>query len=79
MRSLFKNIGRKSNLGLVIDWKFHLKNRWVSAYTPFLVNLIVQQFDPIIVSSQYKAGHAASASSSWREGIEEYCEFYLDN
>ncbi|MDO8445561.1 MAG: glycosyltransferase [Deltaproteobacteria bacterium] len=52
MSPFFKNFGKRSDFGLVIDWKFHLKNRWVSAYTPYLVNAIVQQLNPIIISSQ---------------------------
>lgn len=45
-------LGRKSEFGLVINWKFHKQNRWVSALAPYLVNAIIQEFDPLIISSQ---------------------------
>lgn len=47
-----KNWGNKSDFGLVLNWDFHIKNKWVSAYTPYLVNEIIKHFNPIIISSQ---------------------------
>lgn len=38
--------------GLVINAKFHLENRWVCALTKYLVNEIINQFKPIIITSQ---------------------------
>jgi len=42
-----------SRFGLVIDWRFHQANRWVSALTGFLVDAIVATFRPVIISSQF--------------------------
>lgn len=47
-----RNIKNKSDIGLVINWHFHLKNKWVSAFSPFLVDALIQEFNPIIISSQ---------------------------
>jgi hypothetical protein len=38
--------------GLVIDWRFHRRNRWVCALSPYLVEAIVETFKPIVISSQ---------------------------
>jgi len=47
-----KQLSKKSKFGLVIDWKFHKQNRWVCAPTPYLIDAIIEEFDPIILSSQ---------------------------
>ena len=52
MKTLFRNFNNKSNFGLAINWNFHLQNKWVSAYTPYLVKAIVGEFDPIILDTQ---------------------------
>lgn len=41
------------DFGLVIDWRFHKKNKWVCALTPYLLNAIIDEFNPIIISSQF--------------------------
>ena len=51
-KQLLHNLSKTSDFGLILDWKFHIKNKWVSAYTPYLVNEIIRRFDPIIISSQ---------------------------
>lgn len=38
--------------GLIIDFDFHKKNRWVSALTPYLVNTFIDIFDPVIITTQ---------------------------
>jgi hypothetical protein len=38
--------------GLILDWNFHAQGNWVSAYTPHLINEIVREFNPLIISSQ---------------------------
>lgn len=40
------------NVGLVIDWDFHKANKWVSALTPYLVDALIAEFDPVIISTQ---------------------------
>jgi len=52
LEQIINNAINKSDFGLVINWRFHLKNKWVVAYTFYLVNEIVKQFNPIIISSQ---------------------------
>jgi hypothetical protein len=41
-----------SDFGLVINWDFHTQKKWVSALTPYLVDAIVAEFNPIIIDSQ---------------------------
>ncbi len=48
----FNQLWKKSEFGLVINWDFHERNRWVSALTPYLVNALIEEFHPIIISSQ---------------------------
>lgn len=43
---------KHSEFGIVINWKFHLQNKWVSIFGPYLVKAIIEEFDPIIISSQ---------------------------
>ena len=43
---------KRSEFGLVLDWDFHRRNRWASAYSHFLVEAIINAFDPVIISSQ---------------------------
>jgi len=52
LKKTLNNIGNKSDFGLVINWKFHLQHKWVSAFSPYLVEAIIDEFDPIIISSQ---------------------------
>lgn len=52
LRTMVKNLRNSSDFALALDWGFHSKNRWVSAYAPFLVNELVRRFDPLIISSQ---------------------------
>ncbi len=47
-----KNRFNDSLYGFVIDWSFHKKNRWVSAFTPYFVQAVVEAFQPVIVTSQ---------------------------
>jgi len=52
---MFKSILQKfkhSNFGLVVDWRFHKERKWVSALTPYLIDAIVKEFRPVIISSQ---------------------------
>jgi hypothetical protein len=51
MKKLFQ-IFKKSDWGLLINWKFHEQNRWVCAQTPYFINAIIREFNPIIISSQ---------------------------
>lgn len=44
-------IGR---IGLVINLNFHKNDGWVSALTGPLVNSIINEFNPLIISSQFK-------------------------
>lgn len=53
MKVLLQNLKNKSEFGLVLNWKFHQNNKWVSAYTPYLVEAIVKEFNPVIISSQF--------------------------
>lgn len=50
MRMIFKNLGKKSRIGLVINWSFHKKDKWVSAYSPYLIRALIKEFDPIIIT-----------------------------
>lgn len=43
---------KKSPFGLVINWGFHVQDRWVSSFGPYLVEAIIRTFDPIIIRSQ---------------------------
>lgn len=43
---------KQSQYGLVIDWKFHRQNRWVCAQSPYLVDAIIKEFNPVVISSQ---------------------------
>ena len=43
---------KRSDFGLVLDWDFHRNNRWASAYSSFLVESIIAEFDPVIISTQ---------------------------
>jgi hypothetical protein len=52
IRNLLQSFRSQSGFGLVVDWGFHLKNKWVSAYTPFLVDAIVRELNPIIIDSR---------------------------
>lgn len=49
---IIDNFKKLTNFGLVISWKFHQENKWVSALTPYLVNEIIKEFNPLIISSQ---------------------------
>lgn len=48
-----QNKNTEGPYGLVINWNFHKKNKWVSALSPYLVNAIVKEFNPIIISNQF--------------------------
>jgi len=54
LKQAVKNFRKESRFGLVLDWGFHKRNAWVSAYAPFLVNEMLRQFDPVIISSQWQ-------------------------
>ncbi len=43
---------KSMRFGLIIDYKFHRENKWVSALTPHLVNTFIDIFDPVIITSQ---------------------------
>lgn len=43
---------RKSDIGLVIDWPFHKANQWYVALTPYLINQVIDIFNPRIISNQ---------------------------
>lgn len=49
---IYQNLFNKTEVGFIIDWKFHKANKWVSAYSPFLINAIINEFNPIIITSQ---------------------------
>lgn len=75
MNFLNKIINKFSPLnkfGLVIDWEFHRKNKWVSALTPYLIEAIIKEFRPVIISSQedynsqkQKLKYIVSAEPGW--------------
>ena len=48
------NIKKNNKVGLVINWRFHKKDKWVSPLTPILINEIIKTFDPLIISSKFK-------------------------
>lgn len=52
IKNLAGSGGGENGMAFVIDWKFHQSNKWVSALTPYLVEAIVKEFKPIIISSQ---------------------------
>jgi hypothetical protein len=52
VRNFLKNWKNDSNFGLVINWSFHVRNKWASAYSPYLVSETIKRFKPIIISSQ---------------------------
>jgi hypothetical protein len=41
-------------VALVINWRFHKKNKWVSAFSHYFVEAFVAEFNPIIISNQLK-------------------------
>ena len=47
-----KNVTLKTDVALVIDWQFHKKRKWVSIFTPYLVDAFIDVFEPLIISSQ---------------------------
>ena len=47
-----KSSSKQSEFGLIIDWNFHKKNKWVCALTPYLVKAIINEFNPVIISNQ---------------------------
>jgi hypothetical protein len=66
------NLFNKSKIGLVLDTKFHRKNRWVSAFTPYFIEAFIKEFNPIIISSQLsyewhkkKLKHVFSLEPGW--------------
>lgn len=50
--AIWQKVRCSSDVGLVIDWKFHRQNRWVSIFMPQLVRSFVDKFSPHIISSQ---------------------------
>ena len=50
---LLTHLWKQSDFGLVINWKFHQKRKWVSALTGYMVDAIITAFDPIIITSQF--------------------------
>lgn len=55
MRHLLLNLkqyNKNSEFGLAINWNFHRNNNWVCAQSSYLVEEIVKEFDPIIITSQ---------------------------
>ena len=49
---ILKKFSKKSDFGLIIDWKFHKNNGWCVALTPYLINSILKEFNPIIINNQ---------------------------
>jgi hypothetical protein len=49
---LLTNLRSNSEFGLVMNQRFHEKRKWVSALTPYLVEAIIERFQPTIISSQ---------------------------
>jgi hypothetical protein len=67
-----KQLTKKSDFGLVLNWTFHAENRWVSIFAPYMVREIIRAFDPIIISSQLeytlhkkKLKHIISMEPGW--------------
>lgn len=51
---IFRQSNKQHEIGLVIDWKFHKGNKWVSTFAPHLVQAIIKEFNPVIINSQHK-------------------------
>jgi len=49
---IIKNIKNKADVALVINWRFHTKDKWVSITAPYFVKAFIKEFDPLILSSQ---------------------------
>lgn len=47
-----KQLKNRSDVGLVIDWRFHTQKRWVSIFMPYLVQSFIDKYSPHIISSQ---------------------------
>lgn len=50
MLNLFNS--SKKEIGLVVDWEFHTKNKWVSAFGNYFANTFINEFEPYIIDSQ---------------------------
>lgn len=48
-----ENARMQSEFGLVMDWHFHSRRKWVSALTYYLAEAIIKAFEPVILSSQF--------------------------
>lgn len=46
------SMNKQSNVGLVIDWGFHKMDGWTVAQSPFLVEALITEFEPVILPSQ---------------------------
>ncbi len=51
---ILRNLINKSDFGLVINYKFHTSGKWVSALTYYLVEEVINEFNPIIITSQHE-------------------------
>jgi hypothetical protein len=49
---IIKNLFKKSDFGLVVDWNRFRNNGFYSATTPYLIDDIIRVFNPIILTSQ---------------------------
>ena len=47
-----KERGKKSEYGLVINWGHHFRNNWPVALYPFLVNALIEEYDPVLITTQ---------------------------
>jgi len=45
-------IMKDSDYGLVINYRYHKQNKWVCAQTHYLIEALISEFDPIIITSQ---------------------------
>jgi len=49
---MINNFKKETEIALVINWKFHTHNKWVSVTTPYFVDAFIEEFNPLIISSQ---------------------------
>jgi len=42
----------RSNIGFVVHWSFYRDNRWAVAQTPYIADAILNEFDPVVITTQ---------------------------
>jgi len=49
---MFRGHNHNSEYALIIDWRFHKRRKWVSIFAPYMVQAIIREFNPVIITSQ---------------------------